>query len=72
MPPEVRCVMGDDDQVANARFDRGITSRAYVGLHRLVRLDRVDDLVIEARKILWESLRGGLQIGRHGSEGKAL
>ena len=42
---------GNDDQVANAWLDRGFTPGALVDLYGLIRLDGVNDLVVEACKL---------------------
>lgn len=46
--PQVGCGLGDDDEMADARVDRAVASRAHVCLDGLVWLDRTHDLVIEA------------------------
>lgn len=45
---QIRCFLGDNHDVAHARIDGRFAPRADVRLARLVRLDRVDDLVIDA------------------------
>ena len=43
MTPEVRCLLGDHDDMPDTRVDGGLAAGAQVGLPRLVRLDGVDE-----------------------------
>ena len=53
---EIRCLVRYDHNVPDAARDRGFTPWTCVCLHRLVRLDSVDDLIMIARKLLRERL----------------
>ncbi len=44
---QIGCVFGNDNEVADARFDRLFAKGAYVWFPGLVRLDRLDDLGAE-------------------------
>lgn len=47
MPAQIRGVFWDDDDVADALFDRLFTAGTHVDLPSLVRLNRMDDLWAE-------------------------
>lgn len=47
VPSQVWGLLGDDDDVSDAGIDDRLASRTDVGLTRLIRLDRMDDLVVE-------------------------
>jgi len=66
VPSQIRSILGNDDEMSDAGCDGARTSRAHVRLFRLVRLDRVHDLVIEAGEIVGETLRRGVLGRRHG------
>jgi hypothetical protein len=45
MSPQIRLVLGDDDQVEGARFNEAVAARARIPFTRGVWLDGRDDLV---------------------------
>jgi len=45
VPSQVGLVFGKYNKVPDSRFDRVVTSGAYICLTRLIRLDRMHDVV---------------------------
>lgn len=44
---EIWCIRWDDDEMANAHLDDSLTTRAHIGLARLIRLNGVHRVIIE-------------------------
>jgi hypothetical protein len=54
VPPEVRCVLRNDDKVPHADVDDAVTTRAHVCLTCLIRLDRMHRIPTEyAQELSW-------------------
>ena len=47
VPPEVRCLLRNDDKVSHADVDDAVTARAHVTLACLIRLDRMHRIPTE-------------------------
>ena len=52
MAPEVRSVLGHDNEMTNPDIDERFTPWTHIGLSRLVRLDRVNDLLVELAELI--------------------
>jgi hypothetical protein len=47
MPPQIWSILRNNDEVPDAGLNDGLASRAHIRFTRLVRLDRMDKLVVE-------------------------
>ena len=70
VPPQIRCQLGNDDEMAETYVDQAVTAGADVGLARLVGLNRVYDMIVEVPEETSRVVVAGIARGGHERKGR--